>query len=189
MTTPKVPKPTNPVLIDSVIVQIQDTLKEKLSWLDYSFGQAQNMVKEIDGKEFNFPGVHIANGRYENMLPDSKFGNFSFFTVDDPQVVDFYMNTINDITVDCSIIFWVNLDKIFASEPDRNKEAIKAEIIKVLTRELFLKSGRFSFSNIFEKADNIYLGFDISEVESQFLMQPYCGFRFEGKIKLTESCT
>lgn len=188
MTTPNVPKPENPTLIDSVIVQIQDILKEKLTWLDYSFGQSQSLIEKIDEREVSYPGVHIANGRYENMFPDSEFGNFSFFTIEDPQEVDFYMNTMNDINVNCSIIFWLNLDKIFTSVVDRNKEAVKAEIIGVLTRQMFLTSGRFSFSKIYEKADNIYTGFDIDEVDSQFLMQPYCGFRFEGEIKLIEPC-
>lgn len=188
MNIPNVPKPTNPVLLDRVIVQIQDRLKEKLSWLDYSFGRCQRLVTMKDRKEYFYPGVHIGAGEYINVLPDQNLGNFSFLSIDDPQPVDFNPNSFNTIRAKYALIFWFNLDKIFAGSEDRNTEEIKAQILKVLTRELRLTVGRLNIESINEKAENIYKGFSLKEIDSQFLMQPFGGMRFEGEILMLEEC-
>jgi hypothetical protein len=41
---------------------------------------------------------------------------------------------------------------------------------------------------VWEKAENIFKGFTLDEIESQFLMQPYCGWRFEGIIEISTEC-
>lgn len=185
---PAVPKPQNPAFIDKVIVQVQDTLKNNLSWLDHSFGQCQRLIKVKDRKEHFYPGVHIRNGLYENVFPNAKLGNYSFFIIEDPQGIDFRPHTTNNVRLKYSIVFWVNLDKIFGKQADRNKEAVKAEISKVIARKTFLTFGRIDIRQIYEQAENIYKGYSIKEIESQFLMQPYYGFRFEGEMLFNEDC-
>lgn len=188
MNVPAVPKPENPAFVDKVIVQLQDTLKNKLPWLDHSFGRCQRLVKIKDKSQYNYPGVHISNGEYINVFPDEKYKNFSFFIVEDPQNVDFRPHTTNNVRLKYAVVFWVNLDKIFANSTDRNTEALKAQIVKVLTRQTFLTFGRIDIRQIYEQAENIYKGFSIKEIDSQFLMQPYAGFRFEGEMMFTEDC-
>lgn len=188
MTIPEIPKPANPTLTDEVIAQIQDVLKAKLSWLDYSFGKAQRLTELKDRKKRYFPGVHIANGRYINVFPDQGLGNFSFFKAEDPQTVNFIPHNSNTVKTPCSIIFWFNLNDVFSNSPDRNIEAVKAQILKILTSELFLTAGRISVFKIYEYAENVYKGYSIDEIESQFLMQPYAGIRFECEILTVEKC-
>ena len=86
------------------------------------------------------------------------------------------------------MIVWVNLESIFEGSEERNSEAVKAEILKVLTRETFLTSGRITVESIYEKAESIYEGFSLKEIDSQFLMQPFAGFRFEGELTFFETC-
>lgn len=188
MNIPSVPKPETPAFIDKVVVQIQDTLKSKLSWLNYSFGQSQRLVEMRDKREYFYPGIHLGAGKYLNVLPDQDLGNYSFVITEDPQNVDFRPHNANNVKLKYSIIFWLNLDKIYADEEDRNTEALKAQILKVLTREMFLTYGRIDVRQIYERAENIYKGYSLKEVNSQFLMQPYAGFRFEGEMVLREDC-
>lgn len=188
MNIPAVPKPETPAFIDKVITQVQDILKAKLSWLDYSFGQSQRLVTTKDKKEYFYPGIHLGDGKYINVLPDQELGNYSFFITEDPQTVDFKPHTSNSVKLKYSIVFWVNLDKIFNDDEDRNTESLKAQILKVLTKEMFLAYGRIDVKQIFEKAENIYKGYSLREVNSQFLMQPYAGFRFEGEMLIREAC-
>lgn len=188
MNLPRVPKPESPALIDKIITELQDVLKDKLPWLDYSFGRAQRLTKKRAFKEMQYPAIHISHGEYQSVLPDDNLGNFSFFYLDDPQEIDFKPNSFNNLKVKYSLIFWVNLDKIFAKSPERNTEALKEQILKVLTRETKLTYGRLDIRQIQEQAENIYKGFSISEIDSQFLMQPYAGFRFEGQISIWEGC-
>jgi hypothetical protein len=188
MSLEAVPKPENPEFLDIIIVQIQDTLKEKLSWLNYSFGRCQKMAKTVDNKQHFFPAVHIGFGEYRSVFPDESLGNFSFVSISDPQEIKFVPKTFNDATFTYSLVFWLNLNKIFAGEKDRNAEAIKAQILSILTRQTYLTSGRITVDRIYEEAENIYKGYSIKEIETQFLTQPFVGFRFEGKMTLVEKC-
>jgi hypothetical protein len=188
MNTPTVPKPLNPAFTDKIIVQVQDTLKAKLSWLDYSFGQSQRLVTTKDKKDYFYPGVYIGRGTYLNVLPDQNLGNYSFFVLEDPQNIDFRVHTTNNVKLKYSIVFWFNLNKVFPGLTDRNTEALKARILKVLSRELFLTFGRIDVRAIYEQAENIYKGYSLKEVDSQYLMQPYGGFRFEGEMLFMEDC-
>lgn len=67
-------------------------------------------------------------------------------------------------------------------------EPIKAEILKVLNGGFWLRSGRLTVTQIEEKAENIYKGYSLDEVDNQFLMHPFGGLRFDGKLTINESC-
>ena len=186
---PKVPVPTSPLLLDKPISELQTILKSNLSWLDYSFGRCQRLIKTKDKRDYYYPAVYISNNNYVNVLPDQQLGNFSFIWVDDPLEIAFNPNTFNKVNARISLIFWINLDSIYTGSSDRNTENLKAEILGVLTRKQFLNSGRISWSTIYERSENIYKGFSLLEIESQYLMAPYAGFRFEGSILMEESCS
>jgi hypothetical protein len=186
MNIPAVPKPDVPAFIDKVVVQIQDGLKAKLPWLNYSFGRAQKLVTTKEGKNYFYPAVHIGKGTYINVLPDQELGNYSFFTIDDPQEIDFNAHAFNNIKSKFALVFWFNLNKIFPGVQDRNTEAIKAQIIELLTRGIHLTEGRINIRQIFEQPENIYKGYSLKEVDSQYMMQPFAGLRFEGEMLFME---
>ena len=189
INVPQIPKPQDPKFFDKVIVQLQDILKNKLTWLDYSFGQAQKCVHTFEKREHFYPGVHIKNGEYINVFPNEKYGNFSFFVLDEPQIAkDYKKFTVNDIRSQYAIVFWFNLDRIFEGSEDRDLEAVKAQIFKILTRETFLSFGKVTVNRIYTQAESIYKGFTHREIESQFLKQPFAGLRFEGTMEFTEDC-
>jgi hypothetical protein len=41
---------------------------------------------------------------------------------------------------------------------------------------------------VYERAENVYDGFNIDEVDNQFMMAPYAAFRFEGTMMVDEDC-
>ena len=182
------PQPTYPIFADRIIIQIQDFLLDKLIWLNRSFGRAQKLVTMKEKKKYIYPGIHIRNEKYINVFPDRKLGNYSFFVIEDPQEVDFNRNQFNQIKLKYGLIFWLNLDDVFANTSERNTEAVKSHIIKLLTRDLRIVDARLSITQIYEEANNIYKGFNIEEIDSQFLMHPYAGFRFDGVLSFYEKC-
>lgn len=186
MNIPNVPKPDVPILFDRVIGQIQDTLKANLSWLDYAFGKCQRLVTVKDGANVFYPGVHIGDGDYISVLPDQMLGNLSFVVLDDPQTVNFMPHEANNIKVKYAIVFWFDLGKVFPNVSDRNLEALKAQILEVLTRKMFLNFGRINVKQIFEQSENVYKGYSLKEVDTQYMMQPFGGLRFEGEMTLME---
>lgn len=186
MNIPAVPKPESPAFLDKMVVQIQDELKNKLAWLDYSFGRVQRLVTVKDKQNYFYPGVHIGKGTYISVLPDQKLGNFSFIVVDDPQIIDFNPNTSNNVRMKYSVVFWFDLSKIFSNVQDRSTEVLKEQIVNLITRGLRLTMGRISIKQIFEQPENIYKSYSLKEVDSQYMMQPFGGFRFEGEMLFME---
>lgn len=186
----------NAVMLDRVIGEIQTGLAANLAWLNAAFGRAQRLSKEMNGKRIITPNVYCGGlqGRGDNdyleVSPDSRIGNFSFFLVDDPQRIDWNPGQETEFTVPFSLIFWFDLRTIFNSATNRNTEYVKAQILRVLNGRSgwALRDGRITINRCYEQAANIYRGFSLEEIDNQFLMHPYAGFRFEGELTFDEIC-
>lgn len=184
----KAPKPANPVMLDRVLACIQDALIAKIGWLDYAFGRAQRLVTKQGQRETYYPGVYIGKNEYINVLPGQGLGNRTFFTVDDPQVINYTPRMYNEISAPVALICWYDLSSIYTGNTERNTEEIKRQILRVIT-ELVLQTGaRFTPERIYEQADNIFKNYSLKEIDTQYLMQPYAGLRIEGTLIFKESC-
>ena len=185
----------NPVMLDRVIGEIQQGLVNNLSWLDAAFGRAQRLTKKMNGNTIITPNVYCGgwNGHGENdyieVSPDSKIGNFSFFEIDDPETIDGGPWARN---VQCpfSLIFWFDLTRVYGTANNRNTEYLKAQVLRILNGRTgwTLSQGRVTVNQIYERVENIYRGYSLSEVDNQFLMHPYAGFRITGILEFAELC-
>lgn len=200
----KVIKKENPVLLDKVIQNIQDTLAEKLKWLQYAFGRAYKLVQhEEDGNKFIYPAAYIGNSEYASLLPNDNFGNFCWFDIYDPQEITAVVQSLPQFTFNGAIVFWFDLNSIFADADAMYTEEIKNEIIQVLTGPGLIKEqGKLTINRIYERFENIYKGYalekiynnwsykgeGIQELDRQFFMHPYAGLRFEFTMLTRELC-
>ena len=182
---PAVPKPENPAFMDEVVVQIQDILKANISWLNYSFGRSQTLIDKDTKKVY--PAVHIGYEKYINVFPDQELGNYSFLIFQDPQTIDSKMKPYIKVSQKFSIVFWFDLGKIFVDQKDRSLETVKLQILKVLNTKMLLNKGSIKMSEIKKDAKNIYKEYSVNELESQFLMHPYAGLRFDGVMDYTST--
>lgn len=194
----------NPVLLDKVIQDIQEALADKLKWLNYAFGRAYKLVEHnSDGSKFIYPAAYIGNSEYASLLPNDNFGNFCWFDLYDPQEVTAVVQSIPQLTFNGAIVFWFNLNSIFADANATYIEEVKDEIIRVLTGPGIIKdSGRLELNKIYERFENIYKGYalekiynnysykgeGIQDIDKQFFMHPYAGLRFEFNITTRELC-
>lgn len=183
----RVPIKTNPALFDKVIGYIQTGLADNLTWLNYAFGKAERLVKNYNGKRVYSPNLYVGKNEYELITPDSGIGNYCFFTLDEPQDVEWEVGDNTYIEAPFSLIVWVDMRTI-EQDDERNTEAIKQDILRTLNGKLWLKEGHIRITRIWEKAENIFKGFTLDEIDNQFLMQPYCGWRFEGVIDVHTDC-
>jgi len=189
MANPKAPVIDNPQLIDIVLGEMQTGLVSNLGWLDMAFGRAQRLVKTIETKKYFTPNVYTGKGNeYIGVAPDSKIGNFSFFWLDDPQTMNWLPGQQGDIKTNFSLIFWFDLRRVYNEANNRNTELLKANILRTLNGGFPMRSGRIKINRIYEQAENIYRGFTLDEVDNQFLMHPFAGFRFEGELTIIEPC-
>ena len=185
----KAPVIDNPELLDRIIGNIQNGLVDNLSWLDYAFGRAERLVKmNANQKRYYTPNVYIGQNDYMEVTPDANIGNFCFFWVDDPQSVNWEPGIDISIRTPFSIIFWFDYRKIYNDANNRNKEDLKRQILDVLNGGFWLRNGGYKINKVYELAENIYRGFSLGEIDNQFLMHPFGGFRFEGELSIGETC-
>ena len=185
----------NAVMLDRVIGEIQQGLVDNISWLNAAFGRSQRLTKMMNGKKIVTPNVYCGgwNGHGENdyieTSPDSKIGNFSFFEIEDPQTID-AGPWARQIKAPFGLIVWFDLTRVYNTATNRNTEKLKAQILHVLNGRAgwHLTGGRIIINRIYERPENIYRGYTLSEIDNQFLMHPYAGFRFDGILEYDELC-
>lgn len=183
----RVPLRQNPKLFDRVIGELQQGLKSRLAWLEYSLGRAERLVKTIQGVRVYSPNVYVGRDNYELVTPDTvKIGNYSFFVMEEPQEVSSLLHDNVRIKAPFSLIVWVDMRKV-SDDDERNTEAVKEEILLAL-EDITLRKGRFTVTRIYERAENVFAGFTLDEVDNQFMMSPYAGWRFYGEMTITNDC-
>ena len=195
MATINAPVIPNAVMLDRVLGEIQNGLVENIGWLDAAFGKAQRLTKMMNGKNIITPNVYCGGWQghgpndYIEVSPDSKIGNFSFFEVEDPQTID-AGPWAREVSAPFALIVWFDLTRVYGVADNRNTERLKAEILHVLNGRAgwHLTEGRIAINRIYERAENIYRGYTLSEIDNQFLMHPFSGFRFEGVLEFNELC-
>ncbi len=184
----RTPKQTNPQLLDRVIGAIQTALADNLPWLNYAFGRAERIKKDINGREYFLPAVYVGKYEYEEITPDDyKFGNYSFCTIEEPQWVEWVNGQDNKLCAYINVIVWVDMRTIEPTD-ERNKELVKRDILRVLNGKVAVKDGRFKINRIWEHAEHIFEGFTMDEIDNQFLMHPFCGWRFRGELSILDYC-
>jgi hypothetical protein len=89
-----------------------------------------------------------------------------------------------------SLVVWFDLrrvEKVMNLPDQRNTERVKEQILSVL-ETAFPKKGSVTIQRIYERAENVFDGFTLDEVQNQFLMSPFAGFRFQGELIVTNDC-
>lgn len=184
----RIPIKSNPKLFDKAFAQIQTSMGNELLWLDHIFGKAERLVKDINGKRYYTPNVFVGGNEYYDIEPDDrKLGNYSFFTLDEPQDLTHYVGDRTHLKAPFSLIIWCDMRKAGGYD-ERNTESLKQEILWCLNEDTHMRHGHFHITRIWEKAENIFKGFTLDEIDNQFLMHPYCGWRFEGIISISTEC-
>ena len=154
-----------PVLLDKILQDLQNTLQSKLSWLDYAFGRAYKLVEHRpDGGKFIYPAAYNGNAEYVSLLPNDNFGNFCWFDIYDPQQITNVVQSTPQYTFKGAIIFWYNLESIYTDKTVLYTEEIKDEIIRLLTTPgIITTTGRLTISDIYERFENIYKGYSLEK--------------------------
>lgn len=193
-----------PVLLDKVIQDMQAALKEKLPWLNYAFGKAYKLVEhKLDGEKYIYPAAYIGNSEYVSLVPNDNFGNFCWFDIYDPQDITQVVQSTPQFTFSGAIVFWYNLNTIYADSDFIYSEEVKDEIIRVITTPGIIKQiGRLTIDKVYERFENIYKGYSIEKIynnytykgegiqdlDKQFFMHPYAGLRLEFTLTTRELC-
>jgi hypothetical protein len=188
MSTPTIKEPQSPKLLDKFLSEYNLKLIAALPWLNAAFGKAQQLTRYVDKKVIRYPGIYTGVTQdYINLFPCEQFGNFSFWDVADPYSLEWIANQQQVVDANFGFIVWMNLNNVLNIEQGRNLESIKGEILQVFDA-IRIVNCRLQITSISERAENIYKGYSIQEAETQFLMHPFAGLRFEGTLKAQTLC-
>lgn len=190
MATNILPHYNTPYLFDKVIEDVAQSMKANLPWLDIAYGRCERLIKTIDGRRYYTPNVYLGRGEYDSLLPDDRRGCYSFFVMSEPQQVKQQVQTEVRIKSPFSLIVWADMrrvDSVMNLPDERNTEYLKEAILSVLNTTR-TRRGSFNVISIYERAENVFQGFTLDEVDNQFLMAPFAGFRFTGEMIVTNDC-
>ena len=180
-------QPTRAYLFDRVIQGLQDALGD-IAWLTHIFGRSERLVKMKNGMRYYTPNVYYGRDEYIQLLPDNRdLGNYCFFVMEEPQTVTYPMGLQNRVRAPFSLIVWVDMRTIGATYDDRNTEQLKEQVLKTIKRG-WIKHGAVTVEKVYERAENVFQGYSLDEVDNQYLMSPFAGFRLTGEMQIDEEC-
>lgn len=180
-------QPTRAYLFDRVIQGLQDALGD-IAWLNHIFGRTERLVKMKDGMRYYTPNVYFGRDEYIQLLPDNRdLGNYCFFVMEEPQTVTYPMGIQNRVKAPFSLIVWVDMRTVGTTYDDRNTEQLKEQVLKTIKRG-WIKHGSVTVEKVYERAENVFRGCSLDEVDSQYLMAPFAGFRLTGEMIIDEEC-
>lgn len=175
-----------------LISEIETRMAEKLPFLDNIFGKAERVCKTYNGKRYYTPCWYDQRNEYISLLPDEGLGTFSFFTLDEPQEIEMERGGNTTYKIPINLIVWLDFNTMqgttFPTNGKRNTEAVKEEILRTFNRGIFLQFGKIKFTQVYERVENVYKGFNLDEVDNMFMMHPFGALRFTGIIEFEEEC-
>lgn len=172
MINPTVPALASAKGIDAALYEIQTKIVVDLQWLNAAYGKAQRLVKMLDRGEYYYPGVYVGAKDYLPVFPDEHLGNFVFFDVQDGETEVYF----NQKRATVGAVFWFDFTTVYNDWELRTIENVKHDVEEFFDN-VPLKISSIERGPTFERAENIYPGYSHREVQRQFLMRPYGGFR------------
>lgn len=179
----RIPLKTNPKMFDRVVEPIQRAFANAFPWLDHAIGICEHLTSTKEKKRYNYAGLYIGGGQYEQIMPCEELGNFCFFYLRDPQT--FGSVDRNLVKSPYSLIFWYDLRQVLPEGDERNREEIKGQIMGVLNR---LHLAGFEITRIYEKPDNVFSDFSYDPQQNRNLMHPFAGLRIDGFMTARADC-
>lgn len=173
-----------PHLFDVSVEPIQMLIGQNLTWMDNVYGIVEKLTDKKGKKSHTLPNIFFGD-RYTQLLPCRELGNFCFFSLNDPQVVD--SKKTNLVTSPYSLIFWYNIEELKKEYPEWDKFNINERILSLLSQS-HLNGVKYTIDNVYGDPSNIFKGFDYDFTDNQSLMYPYAGLRIDGKLRATLSC-
>lgn len=173
----------NPVSVEAVIEDLQNVLKKEVDWLDNIFPLSTKIMLRENKLDRYLPVYLPENGNHINLLPQRELGNYCFFTLDTPENILYQNGGFYMIKCNVSIVVHLNLNNVGV-----RLEQVKREFTRILSYRSWLTSGSFELKNVFDRHEEIWKGYTLSEVENQHKMYPYNSIRLSGTLLTKAEC-
>lgn len=180
---------TTPALLDAACNAVALAMRDSLTWLDNAYGRAVKRERMQDGQRVIYPAIYAGGGEYLRLFPDEHLGNFCWMDVQDGYSVDWIARKYWRVRATAGLIVWFDLRSVYPSTYDSNtEENVKSAVLGAL-RSALSPALRFTVSRAWDRSENIFRGYSLSEVDNQFMMRPYGCFRLDGELVYETACT
>ncbi len=177
-----IPTSTDPRLLDRVLAEWQAKIKLGLDWLDYACGRVVKVTK--DNKPF--PVIYVGSRQYKPVMPDDALGNYCFFDISHTyEFAKWSKGTHSLIRVQYGLVFWFDILSIYPEKTALETEAIKEQVLELLTEKIHLSSGSYTIERISDNANEVFKGFAQPGYDEKYLLYPYAAIRFSGILTFT----
>lgn len=196
-SNPNIPIIPDPKGFDKAIAEIQ-TAVGTVPYIEKSFGRAFIHKENIVGKIVSLPKVYQGAGEYYNPLPNDNFKAQTFMLAAGEEIADddFENYGQNTFTRKVALIFWGNLKAIDSAKDYIFLEEIKMDILEALR---YTSSFKSFDSYVDERYSDVFREFSSyisnaskdtaeAEINTQYLMYPYSGFRMTITLVYQQSC-
>lgn len=182
-------QPKEPRLFDKPIQDLQKSIGKKLLFMNHIFGRCERLQKEVNGHRVSSPNVYDGNGEYISLNPDNTdLGNYCFFIAEDPETMVENFGLSGRMKAPFSLVVWVDMRTIEEVD-DRNIYDLELKVLDAVASPGVIRHGGLSVGRIYHKAENVFSGLSVDEVDNQFMMSPFCGLRIELELWVDEDCT
>lgn len=181
-------QPESPKLFDRPIQDIQRSIAEKLLFMHHIFGRCERLAKVVDGRKVYSPNVYKGKDEYELLTPDNTdLGNYCFFVREDPETMVQSFGNHGRMRGTFSLIVWVDLRTI-EDKDQRDVYDFELKVLDAVASPGVLRSGGITVSRVYHRAESVFDGFSLDEVDNQFLMSPFYGLRIQFELWVDEDC-
>lgn len=180
-TTPTAPVLPVAVGLDGLIQELQLLLAQQLTWLSVSYGKAYRGSRKDGSKTVYFPEVYDGGREYRDVLPNDNVQAQSFFYPRDPATTGASEPSATALPLAQTVdyIFWGNLERIEPGKDYRYEAELLQDVLRVLTE------GGALVQRVYTSPEEVFRGFSVDTVAEQVLRQPYCGFRVQLELAVS----
>ena len=181
-------KPKEPSLFDRAVQDLQRSLAEKCLFLNHVFGRCERLVKDVEGRRYYSPNVYKGRNEYILLTPDNTdLGNYCFFVQEDPETIVESFGVLNRMRAPFSLVVWVDM-RTLEDDDERNGYRVDEMVMDAIGAHGVMHSGGIEVSRVYHRAESVFDGFTLDEVDNQYLMSPFYGLRISFEIWMDEDC-
>lgn len=182
-------QPKQPRLFDHVIQDLQKNIAKRLLFMNHIFGRCERLQKDVNGHRVFSPNVYAGKDEYILLTPDNtELGNYCFFVAGEPEQLAVQMGSYGRLRAPFSLVVWVDMRTI-EEDDDRNTYDVELKVLDAIGEAGAIRHGGMTIGRIYHRAENVFDGFTLDEVDNQFLMSPFFGLRIEMEFWVNEDCT
>lgn len=187
---PTIPTKIDPQPLDVALAEVGTKLREKLTWLNNTYGKVERLVRMDGKKRVKYPAIYVAgrNGEdYLSMLPDDHLKNYMYCDVTKEEV-DHKPRQSRDGKIEVDFVFHWSYKKVYgANHKGVTIENVKKDIFEAFDKSIFANS-RIRVLGFKEGANNIYGAYTHEEIKHQFLMRPFGSVALKAIFYYDQTC-